>query len=321
MEKRRIISKKPFSVGVDLGGTKIAVGLCKAGEIEKKVVYPTEPGKGTKHVLATIAKACKEVMEGFSISEISGVGIGAAGQIDPHNGVVLYAPNLDWRDVAVTENLSKKLRLPVKITNDVRAATLAEWYFGAGKGIQNFINVFIGTGIGAGIVLNNRVLAGTTNSAGELGHICLVPDGPICGCGKGGCLEALASGRGLENRVKERLRNGESSSITGLCGNDLSAVTGHIIGKAAQQGDLLALDALKSVGFYLGMAFANIHTFLNPEVILLGGGLMALSDFFLPEMEATVGKMILPVADHSSLFRSARFQTDAALLGSSTLFL
>jgi len=314
-------SKRKYTVGIDLGGTKIAAGLCENGKILEKIVVPTNASKGVDAVMATISQAARLAMKGVEPACVSGVGVGAAGQVHPKNGSVVYAPNLGWNNVPLAEKLAADICLPIKVINDVRAATIAEWKYGAGVGLHDFANIFLGTGIGSGFVLNGILLEGTTNSAGEIGHVCLDPDGPVCGCGKKGCFEAFSSGRGLENHVRSLLSDGAKSIITGLVEGDLSKITGHIIGSAAAARDKVALEALKHLGKYLGLAIANIHTMLNPQVVILGGGIMALKEYFMSDMNESVSKHILPVAAREGLVTMAAFETDAVLIGSSAVWM
>lgn len=309
-----------LSIGVDLGGTKIAVGLCSNGEILKKTVIPTQAANGFDGIISNILDGVKDVMGDTPIRDIRGLGIGAAGQINPRTGEVIYAPNLNWKNAPLGRTLEEKLGLTVKVLNDVRAATVAEQKFGNGKGLRNFGNIFIGTGVGSGWVINGQLVNGATNSAGEIGHICLDPDGPFCGCGKQGCLEAYSSGTGMENYVKQQLEEGRESIIREMVENDISKVRGPIIGKAAAENDELAIEAIERVGYYLGIALANVHTLLNPEVVLLGGGMMALKDIFMPVLLETMKKHILPVADDGLLVREAKFQNEAVLLGGAAIF-
>lgn len=310
-----------LSLGVDLGGTKIAAGLCQEGEILKKVIFPTHAAAGFDGVISVILGAVEKVLEGRDHKDIIGLGIGSAGQVNAETGEVIYAPNLKWQNAPLGSALSKALKLKVKVLNDVRAATVAEHKFGNGKGLDNFANIFIGTGVGSGFVVNGRLVNGATNSAGEVGHICMDPDGPLCGCGNKGCLEAYASGTGMENYVKAELKKGRKSIIKDLAESKFENVRGPLIGKAADQGDELAIAAIERVGYYLGIAAANIHTMINPEVILLGGGMMALKKYFMPTLLQTMKIHILPVADHGrELVREAKFENDAVLLGGSAIF-
>ncbi len=265
--------------------------------------------------------AVKQAAEGYDLNKMEGVGIGAAGQINPETGEVIYAPNLGWNHVPLGEQLEKELKLPVKVLNDVRAATVAEQKFGNGKGLANFANIFVGTGVGSGFVMNGRLLNGSTNSAGEIGHICLDPNGPVCGCGKHGCLEAYSSGTGMENYVKAQIKAGKETIIKDMIDGDVKNVHGPLIGKAADQGDKLAIEAIERVGYYLGLAIANIHTLLNPDIVLLGGGMMALQKYFMPILEETMNKTILPVAGKDrKLIKEAKFTNDAVMLGGAAIF-
>jgi len=313
---------KNLSLGIDLGGTKVAVGLCHGDEILKKAIFPTQASAGFDGVISVILGAVEKVLEGHSIKEINGAGIGSAGQINGATGEVIYSPNLGWKNAPLGGSISKALGVPVRVLNDVRAATVAEHKFGNGKGLENFGNIFVGTGVGSGWVINGQLMNGTTNSAGEIGHICMDPEGPLCGCGNRGCLEAYCSGTGMENYVKAELKKGRKSLLGELAEHKLENVRGPLIGKAAEQGDELALEAIHRVGTYLGIALANVHTLMNPEVVLLGGGMMALKKFFMPTLEETMKKHILPVAAGAErpLVREARFENDAVLLGGAAIF-
>jgi glucokinase len=309
------------SLGIDLGGTKIAAGLCQNGEILKKVIFPTQAGAGFDAVIRVIVEACRHVTAGFDSEKIAGLGIGSAGQINGKTGEVIYSPNLNWRNAPLGATLKRELGYEVKVLNDVRAATMAEHKYGNGKGCDNFVNIFVGTGVGSGFVLNGKLVDGYTNSAGEIGHICMDPEGPVCGCGNKGCLEAFASGTGMENHVKTLLKSGRKSVLRELAEGKLENVKGPLIGKAAAVGDEVALEAIAQVGKYLGIALANLHTMLNPEVILLGGGMMALKDYFFSDMMKTMQTHVLPVADRGEkLVKMAKFENDAVLLGGAALF-
>ncbi len=313
--------KNNLSLGVDLGGTKIAVGLCQDGEIQKKVVFPTRPSAGFDGVISVIIEAIDKVLTDTDRKTIAGIGIGSAGQINGESGEVIYSPNLNWRNAPLGSTLAKALKLPVKVLNDVRAATVAEHKFGNGRGLNSFANIFVGTGVGGGFVVNGALVNGATNSAGEIGHICMEADGPICGCGNAGCLEAYASGTGMENYVKAELKKKRRSILKELAENKIENVRGPLIGQAAEKGDELAIEAIKRVGHYLGIALANVHTMLNPDIILLGGGMMALKGIFMPVLLDTMGQHILPVADQNrELVKEARFENDAVLLGGAAIF-
>ncbi len=314
-------TKPSHTIGIDLGGTKIAAGLCKNGKIIRQFIVLTHAERSSDAVLETMIEAARKAIADTPVTDIAGIGIGAAGQIDPLTGSVIYAPNLNWKDVPLGKTLAKALSLPVRVTNDVRAATIAEWRYGAGKGLDNFMNIFVGTGIGSGMVLNGQLAEGATNSAGEIGHICLDPEGPLCGCGKKGCFEAFSSGKALENHVKSLFSDVTHGPLFDLTEGNPDKISGRIIGQAAKAGDKTALSSLHRVGRYLGFAIANVHTLLNPQVVLLGGGVMALREYFMDDLKAALHRHVLPVADRGDdLLRDAKFETDAVLIGASALF-
>jgi glucokinase len=320
-KEQKMPGKENFSVGIDLGGTKVAAGLCKNGEIIKKIIFPTNAANGFDAVISVMYEAFRHVTNGFGTESIKGVGVGSAGQINGETGEVIYSPNLNWRNAPLGKALAEKVKLEVKVLNDVRAATLAEHKYGNGKGCDNFVNIFVGTGVGSGFVINGKLVNGVTNSAGEIGHICMDPDGPVCGCGNKGCLEAFASGTGMENYVKSLLKQGRKSILHEMAEGKLENVRGPLIGKAAAQGDEVALEGIRRIGKYLGLALANVHTMLNPEVILLGGGMMALKPYFWEELQQNMKKHILPVADRGEeIIKAARFENDAVLLGGAAVF-
>ncbi len=311
-----------LAIGVDLGGTKIACGLCRGADILQEVVVPTPFEQGAQAVVDAIAGAIRELLpKGDNERKaIRGIGIGAAGQIDSQTGTVIYAPNLRWNNVPLGGSLTSALGLPVRIVNDVRAATVAELRYGAGRGLSDFVNIFLGTGVGSGLVIGGRIVEGATNSAGEIGHLCLDPDGPKCGCGHRGCFEAYGSGTGLTRYVVEHLETGAQSKVRDLVGGDLAKVNGPIIGEAARAGDRLALEGLTVVGRSVGLVVANLHTFINPQTVLRGGGLMALKEFFLPTLHETLQHIVLPVAKRDGLVREAHFGNKSGLIGGAALF-
>jgi glucokinase len=193
MRKMRQKIKKLPTLGVDLGGTKMKTALVdKSGKILSSHRYPTNPEKGTRRIIDDIV-ACVEECLGKGEEDAQALGIGIAAQVD-HSGVVLTSPNLGWQNVPLRDELEERLKLPVVVTNDVRAASWGEWHFGAGKGVDDLVVIFVGTGIGGGVVSGGRMLEGCSNTAGEIGHTTLIADGRNCSCPNKGCLEAYAGG-------------------------------------------------------------------------------------------------------------------------------
>jgi len=213
---------------------------------------------------------------------VRAAGVAAAGLCNPVTGTIIESPNLpEWRDVPFASWLQQDLALPVFIANDANAAALGELRYGAGRGLRDFIYVTVSSGIGGGLVLGGELYAGHSNTAGEVGHIPVEPDGPPCGCGSHGCLEAVASGLALAREASRRLAQGEPSVLLELCRGDTSMVTAELVHQAALRGDGLALELAEQTGRYLGIAFAGLINVLNPEAIIVGGGLSKMGDLLL----------------------------------------
>ena len=195
------MSEQPFAIGVDFGGTKIEVAHVEGGSVRRRLRLATDVAGGAEAVQAQIVTAVRSLAKEAAAHPL-GVGVGVAGQIEPGNGRVHFAPNLHWHDVPLQSALANTLGLPVVVTNDVRAATWGEWLHGAGKGCDDLVCLFVGTGIGGGVVSGGRMLVGSTNSGGELGHVTVNLDGPPCHCPNRGCLEALASGWAIAEQAR-----------------------------------------------------------------------------------------------------------------------
>lgn len=247
--------------GIDLGGTKILTSVAdRQGNILAEVYLPTEAEKGTTVILSNIYKSVTQAMSeaGFS-GEPAALGLGVPGAVAA--GLVHLAPNLGWQDFDLGSELSRVFSCPVGIANDANLAALGEYTFGAGRGSNSMLYVTVSTGIGAGIIYRGEILEGESGTAGELGHISIDPNGPLCTCGNHGCLEALASGTAIARRASEFVANGQSISAKELA-------------QAAQQGDKGALKIFEEAAIYLGMGLANAANLLNPQLIILGGGVM-----------------------------------------------
>jgi glucokinase len=205
---------------------------------------------------------------------VAGIGIAAAGQIHPKTHAVVYAPNLEWENVPLRDEIESAFGMPVYVENDVRAAAWGEYRFGAGRGAESLIAVFVGTGVGSGAVVDGTVLRGAGNAAGELGHTQVVPDGVPCACGQRGCVEAYASGRGFARRLEAALAAGTETRLGPETGGDASRVTAALVARAAAGGDVFAKGLWDDAERFLGQAIANYVTLLNPELLVLGGGVM-----------------------------------------------
>lgn len=222
-------------------------------------------------MLATLEAALRDLLDA---GPVTAIGVACAGQIDPAAGTVAYAPNLDWHDVPLAGRLGKALGLPVVVENDVRAAAWGESRHGAGRGAGSLVAVFVGTGVGSGAVLDGRLWRGAGNAAGEVGHTQVVPDGLPCPCGRRGCLEQYASGRGLQRRLAAALAARRPSRLAEATRGDPDRLIAPMVRAAAAAGDALAAELWADLERYLILAVANYVTLVNPEVLVLGGGLI-----------------------------------------------
>jgi glucokinase len=220
---------------------------------------------------------------------VGSIGIAAAGQIHPQTQAVVYAPNLNWRDVPLKARIEARFGLPVWVENDVRAAAWGEFRFGAGRGAQSLMAVFVGTGVGSGAILGGRLWRGASNAAGEIGHTQVLPDGLPCVCGLGGCLEAYCSGVGFIRRFESVLLAGASTALRARTGGESSKLTARHVAEAAAEGDPIAREFWQDAVRYLGLAIANAVTLLNPERLVLGGGVVEGVPALVEAVTGTIG--------------------------------
>jgi len=281
-----------YSIGIDLGGTKILAGIV---DTEKGIVVETAKKRTKKleadfivqRIIETVEKAiCKAQVP---LSQISSIGIGAAGQVDRKNGILLSAPNLNCFDVELKKILEEHFSIPTYVGNDVEVATLGEMKFGSGAGYNNFVCVFVGTGIGSGIICDGKHLKGATGTAGEIGHIIVDSNGRLCGCGEHGCLEAYASRTAIEKRILGSIKKGHKSIITESI-KESGVIRSKDLSDAINAGDEIVLSAITEASEYLSNGLASVINFYNPELIILGGGLMEAIDLFY---DLTVKKTLI----------------------------
>ena len=311
-------------IGVDMGGTKILSAVIDAeGKILATAKVPTKANKGASEVIDRIASSIQKAIDksGVASDSIQAIGIGAPGPLDPATGVVIFAPNLGWRDVPLKAELEMRTGLPTFVDNDVNVGTLGEHVFGAGHGFQNVVGIFVGTGIGGGIILNGELFHGASKTAGEIGHIIVKAGGPRCGCGTRGCLEAIASRTAMTKQFRKAiLKKKKKSVISELTGGDLGAIRSGVLAKAIRANDALTLKIFKKVTKYLGIGIGSIVNFLNPEMIVLGGGVVeALDDTFLDDIRAAAKKYALPNTLSGVQIVSAKLGDNAGILGAAAL--
>lgn len=266
------------AVGIDLGGTKALVAwVDAAGRILGSVRRPTGAGRDPEAILDDLARTLRdERPPAVGERPVVGIGVGVAGQVEPGSGFLHFAPNLEWRDVPLRERLERAADLPVCVLNDVQAITYGEWQHGAGRGVDDVVGLFVGTGVGGGIIAAGRLLQGSGGSAGELGHLTIERDGPSCTCGNHGCLEAFCGGWAIARNARERVVGDRAAGAALLrhAGGETEAITAATVAAAAAEGDSLARRIVADAGAALGVGLACIANALNPAVIVLGGGVI-----------------------------------------------
>ena len=287
--------------GIDLGGTTVTIALAGAdGRIVAEKSVPTASHEGPPSVLGRIAEAVGDLAGSVGV-RLAAAGMGVPGLADVARGVTKFLPNLptQWRDVPVSELLAPQIGCDVYLLNDVRTATLGELTFGHGKDADTMLFFALGTGIGGGVVVNRTLRLGPLGAAGELGHQTILPDGPRCGCGNRGCLEALASGPAIAAEGVRLLASGQAPKLHEIVGGDAGKVTPKQMAQAAAAGDQPVAEAITRAAEYLGIGVANVVTALHPDLVVLGGGAAAIGDFLFDTVRETVRRRVnmFPVDD------------------------
>jgi len=277
-------SEKPV-VAVDIGGTKIITAVFGGdGAVLSRIYCLTLAHEGPVRVVRRLNETIGRAIDkaGLKKSQVAGIGLAAAAIIDINRGLVTEAPNLPrWHNVKLPSLIAGEFNLPVYMLNDASAAALGEHRYGAGRGLNNLIYITVSTGIGGGIVIDGELYNGTDGCAAEIGHMVIMVDGPACNCGRRGCLESLASGTAIGRMAKERLAHGEKSTMRTLAGNNIEEVTSKTVARAARKGDVLALDVIHTAAGYLGIGLASLVNILNPQMIIIGGGVSSMGAMLL----------------------------------------
>jgi len=288
--------EKKYSIGVDLGGTNIVSAIVNyQGKIVSRLKVPTLAEKGKEATVKRIIEAIHKNIAQSTITpdDIIGIGIGAPGPLDIKRGIINFAPNLPgWRDIPLKKILEDEFNMKIVLENDANAAAWGERCFGAGQGINNLVCFTLGTGIGGGIIIDGKIYHGNNCGAGELGHMTVNKDGPRCNCGNYGCLEAFSSATGIKNRIKSRIKEGIKSDFLNFDSDDelLDSIRLKSIFETARKGDKLTKDIVKEAISYLGIAIANITNILNPEMVVLVGGITNEGDKLLIPLKEEVKK-------------------------------
>lgn len=312
---------KNYSIGIDLGGTKILAGVVEkqTGKVIFEVKNKTKKEKGNKKITAKIIETLEELFRISNIdkNEISSVGIGLAGQVERNKGILINAVNLECKDLNIKEILEEKFSIPVNIGNDVEVATFGELKFGSGIGYKDIVCIFVGTGIGSSIVKDCKIHLGASQSAGEIGHIIVDLNGRACACGANGCLEAYASRSAIESRILGAVKKGRKSIITEL--TDGKSISSKHIKKSLEAHDEVVTQYVNEAIDYLSGGIASVINFYNPELIILGGGLIqSIDDFYLQTIKKARAKA-LPTPALSIEFKKASLGDYSGVIGAALL--
>ncbi len=282
---------KPYAIGIDVGGTKIAAGLVnQSGKILQRYTTHAHSEKEPEFVIAAIEQAYRTLIAESKVvtADIEAVGLGFPGNTNGPAGVVLVCSNLPaWDHVPLRDIVAERIGLPVLLDNDTNLCAVGEHRYGAGRGTRNMCYVTFSTGYGIGIIINNQLYVGHTGTAGELGHVVIDIGGPPCTCGKNGCVMAYASGIGLSRMAYEKIEAGVETRLREMAPAGGQRITGEQIAEAADQGDAVACEILQTAGYYGGVGLSMIVQILNPELIVMGGGLTRIGSRLLePAMAA-----------------------------------
>lgn len=305
-------------LAVDIGGTKLAAGVVDAdGKMLERGEVPTLAHEGLEPVLERIVGLGRDLLARAAAQKepVQRIGIGCAGPVDLKAGKVFNPPNLPgWSEVSLVRHIESALGLPAVLENDANAAALGEFRYGAGRGARSLVYFTVSTGIGGGIILDGKVWHGLKDAAGEVGHMTVCPDGPVCGCGNRGCLEAMASGPSIARRAREAVAAGRPTRL-----REVPMVTSADVVRLAQEGDAVAREVWDAAVKYLGIGVAAVITILAPERVVLGGGVTRAGDFLFEPLRAEVRRRVKLVPVESVLILPAALGPDVGILGAAAV--
>ena len=306
-------------VGIDLGGTFVKTAVVSRDkEVLAKDARPTRAEGGPDAVMDVMVAGCEAVLAsaGIERDDVLAVGIGAPGPLNWQTGMVFELPNLPgWDRVPLAEEMGRRLGFPCFLDNDANVACYGEYWMGAGQGVDSLCLLTLGTGVGGGIVVFGQLLRGIDGTAAEIGHLKVQRDGRECGCGSRGCLEAYGSVTGMVRTAVEGIEAGQDTLLTALCENDLTKLTGKMISDAIEQGDTFAGWVMQETGVWLGLGIASLVNLLNPEKVVLYGGMVAAGDALLEPIRQTVKANAFEVPASRAEIVPAGLGGDAGVLG------
>src|SRR5580692_3848138 len=315
--------KAEYLVGVDLGGTKILAGVFTTSlKCVGRSKMSTKAERGPEAVIERIANCVQDAVDecDLSLKQVRGVGIGSPGSVDPEAGKVMFAGNLGWKDIPLKRELEEHLGIPVFLQNDCNGCTLGVHEVELEGKPKHMIGIFLGTGIGGGLILDGKLYTGYNRTAGEVGHMLLEVNGPKCTCGNRGCWEALASRSALFRQIQEAVKDGQKTVLTSMLGDDLKDLRSGDLRKAIKQGDKFVEHIVEEAARYNGIAVANLINVLNPEVVVIGGGLMdALENEMMSVIVESAHEHAFPGSDKGVKILASKLGDDAGITGGAVL--
>lgn len=310
---------KKTIIGIDLGGTNVKTAVV---DTDKRVLgkdsRPTYAEKGPEGVVSVMCESVDAALKGAGLGrgDVLAAGVGAPGPMNWQTGVVYSPPNLPgWKNVPLADILKKRLGFSCYVENDANVACYGEYWLGAGQGAENMCLLTLGTGVGGGIVVFGQLLRGIDGTAAEIGHLKVHRDGRLCGCGGKGCLEAYGSVTGMVRTAVEGIEAGKKSVLTTMCGNDLDALTGRMISDAIAQGDAFAKWVMEETGTWLGLGIASLVNLLNPEKVVLCGGMIAAGEVLFAPIRETVKANAFEVPANRAQIIAAGLGADSGVIG------
>ena len=300
-------------LSIDFGGTQTrAAVVTRSGELLSRASTDTQRHEGPEAVIARMKQTAHRALEQLTGRNVLAVGLSAPGPINPYSGVIYTAPNMPgWKDIPIGQIVADEFGVPCYAGNDANLAAMGEWRFGAGRGCHDLVYLTISTGIGSGIISRDRLILGKEGLASEAGHMVMEPNGPPCGCGSYGHLEALASGTSIARIMEERLARGEPSALQSQRGQ----ITGRLVSESAAAGDALASEVFRRAAEYIGLGIASLINLFNPEIVILGGGVTNAGELLFAPIRAVALSRCMPMLGRDVRIVRAALRDDVGLLG------
>jgi glucokinase len=318
----QLVSAESGAIGIDLGGTNLKLALLDGeNRIAARLMVPTGGAEGHDAVIVRMIDGVKSLRAENAAIDVAGIGIGVPGEVDMESGITGDLPNLPgrWRNVPVGPAIAAATGLPVGMINDAKAFALAEYRLGAAAGVDTAICVTAGTGIGGAIIARGQILYGLGALAGEIGHLILQPEGPRCTCGNLGCAETLATGPAIVGEAVRRVVQGFTTSLGSMSEGDLDAITPELVARAADEGDLVAVDVIDRAGRWLGLALAGAIALLAPEVVVIGGGVAPAGGRYFRAAEEAARSHTGVIDITRVAFRPASLGYEAGVIGAALI--